>query len=183
MRLDRHNNKCGELLILIKDAIHIADNTAVLTQSADYHLEQQGISITMPYRQQFHIHNIYIPPRSRHRAGNNASIAHLFGNNEMSLIVEDINAHHFRWDTNTNKVGRGEQLADEIGTADSIILKENEATRLPTNSRSTSPISAWPPMTSHYNLTDQFSAHWPAIICPSSSISNFPRLMGLGEPT
>ena len=34
---------------------------------------------------------------------------------------------------------RGEQLADEIDAADNTILNENEATRLPTNGRSTSP--------------------------------------------
>ena len=57
----------------------------------------------------------------------------------MSLIVGDGNAHHCRWDTNTNEDERGEQLADEIDTADYIFLGENEATRLPTNGRSTSP--------------------------------------------
>ena len=56
----------------------------------------------------------------------------------MSLIVEDINAHHSRWDTNTNEDERGEQLADEIDAADYTILNENEATWLPTNGRSTS---------------------------------------------
>ena len=114
------------------------DNTAALPQSADPHLEQQGISITMPNRQQLHIHNIHIPPRSSCSAGHNASIAHLISNNEMSLIVGDINAHHSRWDTNTNEDERGEQLADEIDTADYTIRNENEATRLPTNGRSTS---------------------------------------------
>ena len=57
----------------------------------------------------------------------------------MSLIVGDINAHHSRWDTNTNEDDRGEQLADEIDAADYTILCENEATRLSTNGRSTSP--------------------------------------------
>ena len=64
VRLDRHKNKGGGLLVLIKDTIHFVDNTAALSQSADPHLEQQGISITMPNRQQLQIHNIYIPPRS-----------------------------------------------------------------------------------------------------------------------
>ena len=57
----------------------------------------------------------------------------------MSLIVGDINAHHSRWDKNTNNDERGEQLADEIDAADYTILNENEATRLLTNGRSTSP--------------------------------------------
>ena len=57
----------------------------------------------------------------------------------MSLIVGDINAHHSRWDANTNEDDRGEQLADEIDAADYTILNENEATRLPKNGRSTSP--------------------------------------------
>ena len=61
MRLDRHKNKGGSLLMLIKDTIPFVDNTAALPQSADPHLEQQGILITMPNRQQLHIH---IPPRS-----------------------------------------------------------------------------------------------------------------------
>ena len=57
----------------------------------------------------------------------------------MSLIVGNINAHHSRWDANTSEDERGEQLADEIDAADYTILNENEATRLPTNVRSTSP--------------------------------------------
>ena len=91
----------------------------------------------MPNRQQPHIRNIYIPPHSSCSAGHNASIAHL-SKNEMSLIVGDINAHHSRWDTNTNEDERGEQLADKID-AGYTILNENETTRLPTNGRSTSP--------------------------------------------
>ena len=139
MRLDRHKNKGGGLLMLIKDMIPFVDNTAALPQSANPYLEQQGILITMPNRQQLHIHNIYIPPRSSCSAGHNSSIAHLLSNNKMSLIVGDINAHHSRWDTDTNEDERGEQLADEIVAADYTILNENEATRLPTNGRSTSP--------------------------------------------
>ena len=46
--------------------------------------------------------------------------------------------HHSRMDTNTNEDERGEQLADKIDAADNTILNENEATRLPTNGRSTS---------------------------------------------
>ena len=138
VRLDRHKYKGGGLLIPIKDTIPFVDNTAALPQSPDPHLEQQGILIAMPNRQQLRIHNIYIPPRSSCSAGHNASIAHLLCNNEMSLIVGDINAHHSRWDTNTNKDERGEQLADEIDAAD-FTINENEATRLPINGRSTSP--------------------------------------------
>ena len=96
VRLDRHKNIGGGLLMLIKDTITFVDNTAALPQSADTHLEQQGISITMPNRQLLHIHNIYIPPRSSCSAGHNASIAQFLSNNEMSLIVGDINAHHSR---------------------------------------------------------------------------------------
>ena len=125
--------------MLIKDTIPFVDNAAALPQSADPHLEQQSISIAMPNRQQLHIHNIYIPPRSSCCAGHNVSIAHLPSNNEMSFIVRKSNAHHSRWDTNTNEDERGEQLADEIDAADYTILSENEATRLPTNGRSTSP--------------------------------------------
>ena len=108
VRLDSHKNKGDDLLVQIKDTIPFVDNTAAFPQSADPHLEQQGISITMPNRKQLHIHNIYIPPRSSCSAGHNASIAHLLINNEMSLIVGDINAHHSRWDTNTNEDDRGE---------------------------------------------------------------------------
>ena len=90
----------------------------------------------MSNRQQLHI---YIPPRSSCSAGHNASIAHLLCSNEMSFIVGDINAHHSRWDTNTNEDERGEQLPDEIDAADHTILNGNEATRLPTDGRSTSP--------------------------------------------
>ena len=96
MRLDRHKDKAGVLVMLIIDTIPFVDNTAALPQSSEPHLEQQGISIAMPNCQQLHIHNIYIPPRSSCSAGHNASVAHLLCNNEMSLFVEDINAHHSR---------------------------------------------------------------------------------------
>ena len=125
--------------MLIKDTIPYVENTAAHSHSSDPHLEQQANSIAMPNRQQLHIHNIYIPPRSSCSAGHNASIAHLLCNNVMSLIVGDINAHHSRWDTKTNEDERGEQPTDEIDAADYTILTENEATRLPTNGRSTSP--------------------------------------------
>ena len=124
--------------MLIKDTIPFDDLTAALPQSTYPHQEQQGISIAMPNRQQQHIHNIDIPPRSSCSAGHNTSIAHILNNNEMSLIVGDINTHHSRWDTNTNEEETGEQLDDEIDAADNTILSENEAWRLPTNGRSTS---------------------------------------------
>ena len=79
--------------MLIKETIPFVDNTAALPQSADPHLEQQGILIAMPNRQQLHIHNIYSPPCSSCSDGHNSSIAHL-SNNEMLLVVGDINAHH-----------------------------------------------------------------------------------------
>ena len=171
--------------MLIKDTIPFVDNTAALPQSADPHLEQQGISITMPNRQQLHIHSIYILPRSSCSAGHNASISHLLSNNEMSLIVGDINAHHSRWDTNTNEDERGEQLADEIDAAGYTILRENEATRLPTNGRSTSPDVSLasndiaPPQDWSVS-TALYSDHLPILITINSEC---PRLMGLGEPT
>ena len=139
MRHDRNKNKDGGLLMLINDTISFVDTTAALPLSADPHLEQQGISIVMPNRQQLHIHNIYILLRSSCSAGHNASIAHLLTNNEMSYIVGDINAHYSRLDTNTNEDERGEQLADEIDTADCTILNEIEATQKSTNCGSTLP--------------------------------------------
>ena len=162
VRLQRHKNKGGGLLMLIKETIPFVDNTAALLQSADPNLEQQGISIAMPNRQKLQTHNIHIPPRNSCIAGHNASIAHLLSNNEISLIVEDINAHHSRWDTNTFEDERGEKLPDEIDASDYTILSEHEATRLPTNSRSTSPdislasneivlLSDWPISTSLAN--------------------------------
>ena len=50
VRRDQHKNKGGGLLMLINDTIHFVDNTAALPQSADPHLDQQGISIIMPNR-------------------------------------------------------------------------------------------------------------------------------------
>ena len=96
LRPNRHKNKGGGLLMLIEETIPFVDNTATLPQSAVPHLEQQGISITLPNRQQRLIHSIYIPPRSSCIAGHNASITHYLSNNEMSLIVGDVNAHHSR---------------------------------------------------------------------------------------
>ena len=182
LRLDRHRNK-GVGLMLIKDTIPFVDNTAALPQSADPHLEQHGISISMPNLQQLHIHNIYIPPRSSCSAGHKASIAYLLSNKEISLVVRDINANHSRWDTKTNKDERGEQLADEIDAAYYNILSENEATRLPTNGRSTSPdisltsndialLSDWSVSTS------LASDHLPILITINSELSTIdgPRI-------
>ena len=162
--------------MLIKDTIPFIDNTAALPLSADPHLEQQGISITMPNRQQLHTHNIYIPPRSSCSAGHNTSIAHLLSNNEMLLIVGDINAHHSSWDTNTDEDEKGEQLADEIDAADYTIPSENEAMRLPKNGRTTSSdislasndialLSDWSVSTS------LASNHFPILITINSELS------------
>ena len=137
-RLERHKNKGDGQPMQIKDTIPFVDNTAALPQSADPHLKQQGISITMPNHQQLHIHNIYIPPHSIFRAGDNASFLHLLSNNEMSLIVGYINAHHSRLDMNTNKDERGEHLTDKIDADDYTIRNENKTTRLSTNGRSAS---------------------------------------------
>ena len=103
VRLDHNKNKGGGLLMLIKVTIPLVYNTAALQQSADPQMEKQVISITMPNRQQLRIHIIYIPQGSSCSAGHSAPIAHLFSNNEMSLIVWDINVHHSRWDTNTSE--------------------------------------------------------------------------------
>ena len=130
----------------------------------------------MPNRQHLHIHNMYILPRSSCSAFHNASIVHLVSNNEMSLIVGYVNVHHPRWDTNTSEEKRGEQLADEIDAADYTILNENEATRLPTNGRTTLPdvslasndialLSDWSVSTS------QTSDHLPILITINSELS------------
>ena len=113
VRLDRHENKGGGRLMLIrhnhnKDMIPFDDNMTALPQSADLHLEQQGIWIMMPNRKQRHIHDIYILPRSSCSAVHDEWIMHLLYNMEMLLIVVDINAHNSRWDTNTNKDKRGD---------------------------------------------------------------------------
>ena len=50
VRNERHKNKGGDLLMLVKDAIPFVDNSAALPQSADPHLEQKGISIMTPNR-------------------------------------------------------------------------------------------------------------------------------------
>ena len=86
-RLDCQKNRGGGLLMLIKDTNPFVDYTTAHPQSSEPHLEQQGISITLPSRQQLHIRNIYTPPRSSCGAGDNASIAHLLCSNEISLNV------------------------------------------------------------------------------------------------
>ena len=101
---------------------------------------------------------------------------HFLSNNEMSLIVRDINAHHSRWDTNINEVERGEQLADEIDEAVNTILNENEGTRLPTNRRSTSPDISLDSndiaLLSHWSVsTSLASDHFPILITINSELS------------
>ena len=75
--------------MLIKDTIPFVGKTADRPQSADSHMEPQVNSIAMPNHQQLHI-----PPRSSCSAGHNASIVHLLSNNKISLVVDDVNAHH-----------------------------------------------------------------------------------------
>ena len=162
--------------MLINDTIPFVDNTAALPQSADPHLEKHRISTAMSNRQQLHIHNIYIPPRSSCRAGLNSSIAHILSNKEMSLVVGDINAHHSRLDTSTKKDERGEQLADEIDAADNTILSENEATQIPTNGRSTSPdislASNDMTLLSDWSVSNSLASdHLPILITINSELS------------
>ena len=183
VRLDRHKNKGGGLQMQIKDEINIVDNTAALPQSADPRLEQQGISIAMPKRKQLYIHNIYIPPHSSCSAGDNTSISHLRSNSEMSLFVGVINAHHSRWDTNTNEEERGEKLADEFVAVDDAILYENEATRLPTYGLSTSPDISLASndfaLLSEWSVSKSLASdHLPILI----NYDLF-TIVGLGEPT
>ena len=82
----------------------------------------------------------------------------------MSLIVGDINVHHSRWDT--NKDGRGEQLADYT------IPNKNEATRLPTNGRSTSLDISFIALLSDRSVsTSLVRDHLPIIITINSKLS------------
>ena len=55
-------------------------------------------------------------------------------------ILLNITPNHSRWDTNTNADERGVQIAVEVDTSDYTILSENDATWLPTNGRSSSPV-------------------------------------------
>ena len=94
----------------------------------------------------------------------------------MSLIVVDVNSHHSRWDKNPSDDERGEQFSEEIDAADCTILKENEATRLATNGRSTSPditlasndIALLPDWSVSTSLT---SYHMPILITINSELS------------
>ena len=168
VRIDRHKNKGGGLLMLTRDTTPFVDKTVAHPHSADPHLEQQGISVTMPNRHQLHIHNIYIPPRSSCSASHNASIAHALSNNDVSLIVGDVISHNSRWDSNKNKDERGEQLVVEIDA----------------NGRSTSPdislASIDIALPSDWLVpTSLASDHLSIIITINSKLSH---LMGLGEP-
>ena len=97
----------------------------------------------------------------------------------MSLIVGDINAHHSRWDANTNEDERDEQLSDKIDTADYAILNENEAMRLLTNGRSTSPDITLPSndialLSDWYVFTSLASDHLPILISSELSMIDGP---------
>ena len=75
-----------------------------------------------------------------------------------------------------NEDERGEQLADEIDAADYTILNENEATRLPTNGRSTSPDISLAPndiaLLSDWSVsTSLASDHLPILITINSELS------------
>ena len=131
MRLDCHKNK-GGLLMLFKETNPFVDNTTTLPQSADPHLKQKGISITMPNLQQLHIckstfHHVAVAALvTTHRS--RTTKCHIVGN---------INLHHTRWDANTNENERGEQLVNKVDAADYAIHYMSEAMWLPTNGRST----------------------------------------------
>ena len=176
VRLDRRKNNGGALLKLIIYTIPFVNNSTALPCSTDHHMEHQSISITIPNRQQLHIHNIYIPPHSSCSAGHNSSIAHLLSIKKMSLPVGDIKMHHSRWDTNMSEEERGEQLADEIDAADYTIHSENEAMRLRTNDRSTSPditlASSDIALPSDWPVSSSLASnHLPILITKNSELS------------
>ena len=111
VRLHVHKNKDDGLLMLINDKIPSSTTRPL------FHSQPILIWSNKAFRLQCPIANNCISTTSKFRhvavaALVNASIAHLHSNNEMSLIVGDINAHHPRWDANTNEDESGEQLAD-----------------------------------------------------------------------
>ena len=167
VRLDRHKSRDGGLPMLIKDKI---PNRRQHGRSTTVNQSSSGATrhfITMPNRQQLHIRNIYIPSRSSCSADHNTSIAHLLSNKEMSLIVGDINAHHSRWDTNTNEDERSEQLADKSIQPTTPFLTRMKLRGYRQMAGQRRPTSVWPSMTSHYYQTGQTSPHWTTHICPS----------------
>ena len=134
-------------------------------------------------RQQLHIHNIYIPPRSICTAGRNASIAHLLSNSEMSLIVGVLMLHHYRWDTETNEDERVEQLVKIIDADDYTILSEHEATWLLTNGRSTSSdislASSFITLLSHWSISASLANnHLSILIAINSKVSTIDESWG-----
>ena len=162
--------------MLIIDTIPFVENMAAHPQSADPHLEHEGISITMPNRHQLHIHNIYIPPRSSCSAGHNASIAHLLRNNEMSLTLGMSMRITPDWIRTQTKTKEANNWPKKIDAAKYTILSENEATRLPKNRRSNSTDIS---LTSNYIallsdwsvFTSLASDHLPVLITINSELS------------
>ena len=115
VRLDRHKNKGGGLLMLIKDTILSS------TTQPFFHSQSILIWSNKAFRLRCPIDN-NSTSTFRHvavAALNTTLRCRLLS---MSLIVGDINAHHSRWNTITNEEERGEQLADEIDAADYTIL-------------------------------------------------------------
>ena len=122
--------------MLIRYTIPFVDNTATLPKSAETHQEQQGISITMPTRQQLYIHIFSIPPRSSCSAAHNASsVVRLLSINEMSIIVEANNQRTISMQPTAPFLAR---------------LKLRGYRQMAGRFR---PISVWPPITSHYYQT------------------------------
>ena len=148
VRLDRHKNQGGGLLMLIKDTIPFVDSSAL------FHSQSNLIRSNMAFRLRCQI-----------------------ANNCTSCVSLQMGEEHKRRRKRRTASPRNRYT-------DYTILIKNEATRLPTNGRSTSPNIS---LTSNdIVLLSYWSAspHWPAIISPSSSPStpNCSRLMGLSEP-
>ena len=160
------------MIMLIKDTIPFIDNTAALPQSADPHLEQHGISITMQNRQHLHIHNIFI----RHVAVAALVTIHRprtsSATKKCCLLLGMLMRNAPYGMRTQTKTTNGEHLADVIHAVDCTILSEIEATLLPTNGRTNSPDISWPPMTSDWSVSTSLAIdHLPILITIDSELS------------
>ena len=171
MRLDRHKNKGGGLLVLIKETMPFVHNTAALPQSSDPHLEQQGISITMPKCQNC------TPTTSTFRYVAVAALVTTRRSSTSSAttkcrlllrILMRITPDGIRTQTKTkeanNKLAKSMQPITPFLTRMKLCGNRQMVGQL-------RPTSVWSPMTLHYYQTSQSLPHWPAIIYPSSSPS------------
>ena len=185
VQLDRHKNKGGGLLMLIKDTIPSSTTRSLFISQPiliwsikafrlQCPIANNCTSTTSAFR---HVAVAALVTTHRSRTSSATTKCRL-----LLWILMRITPDGIRTQTKTKDANNELTKSMQPTTPFLARIKLRGYRQMAGQLR---PTSVWPPMTLHYYQTGQSLPHWPKIICPSSSPStpNCPRLMGLGEAT